>query len=264
MKAMLKKIRKWTRPSFLKVVAEINRIRSIPRFQQGSTMILGKKLLFTDSASFIQSYHEIFEQQVYLFHADSSRPLIIDCGSNIGLSILFFKRCFPAARIIGFEPDPGLFELLQANLNQFGLTDVEVHQKAVLDVPQSVTFSSQGGSSGHLDDNREGANQVSIPVEAVALHPFITEPVDLLKIDIEGAEFRVLTSLTSHLHLVRRLFVEYHSMVGKVQELDQLLSLLRNAGFRYYIFPAVERKFPFQGLEVEDGMDMQLNIYAIR
>ena len=227
-------------------------------------MILGRKLLFSDSASFIQSYHEIFEQHVYLFNADSRHPYIIDCGSNIGLSILYFKKCYPEARIIGFEPDPGLFELLRANLIEFGLSDVMVYQRAVLDKSQSVLFTSQGGSSGHLDDNGETPNHAGIQVEAVSLHPYIKEPVDLLKIDIEGAEFRVLTSLAGQLQLVRRLFVEYHSMAGRAQDLDQLLAILRNAGFRYYVFPAVERRFPFQGVEVEDGMDMQLNIYAIR
>ena len=58
---------------------------------------------------------EIFRKGAYLFHTDKKQPLILDCGSNIGMSILFFKMLYPGARIIGFEPDPDTFEILRAD-----------------------------------------------------------------------------------------------------------------------------------------------------
>ena len=159
MKAMLKKSEKWTRPSFLKVVAEINRIRSIPGFNRSSTMIR-KKLLFTDSDSFIQSYHEIFGTTGFI----CSMLTILPAYHRLRIEYWFvhplFKRCFPAAGLLDLNLIRSRFiRTAPGQPESVGPTDVEVHQKAVLDV-HSRSSSSQGGSSGHLDDNREGANQV--------------------------------------------------------------------------------------------------------
>src|SRR5262245_6977657 len=57
-------------------------------------------------ASFVYMFEEIFAKASYSFHSDTDRPLIFDCGSNIGMSVLFFKKLYPTARITAFEPDP--------------------------------------------------------------------------------------------------------------------------------------------------------------
>ena len=41
---------------------------------------------------------------------------VIDCGANIGMSITYFKRLYPKSKIIGFEPDPKIFETLKKNI----------------------------------------------------------------------------------------------------------------------------------------------------
>ena len=74
---------------------------------------------------------EIFEEAEYSFDCDKSDPIILDCGSHIGLSIAWFKRRFPEARIIAFEPDPQNFELLQTNIGINGFEGVELLNLAV-------------------------------------------------------------------------------------------------------------------------------------
>ena len=49
---------------------------------------------------------DIFVRRIYHFESHRSDPLIIDCGSNIGLSILYFVSTYPSSRVIAFEPDP--------------------------------------------------------------------------------------------------------------------------------------------------------------
>jgi FkbM family methyltransferase len=259
------KIKKWSSPKFVRQALEIRRLSRYPRFKRGETTLLGKKMIFSDGASFVQSYHEIFEQQVYFFETDKMDPVIVDCGSNIGLSIIFYKMLFPKAQIIGFEPDPVLFSLLNANITKFGL-EVELHQVAVFNTNEPVLFFSQGGSSGHVVDVEEAmaCDRVIIKVPSTTLSPFLTRNVDFLKIDIEGAEYRVIKSIENKLHLVRILFVEYHSFKNSNQELDLILGLLQRAGFRYYLYPAIEKPKPFSGDFYSEKMDMQLNIYAIR
>jgi hypothetical protein len=72
----------------------------------GTVNLMDYTISFCGRASFLYLFEEIFAKASYLFHSDTDRPLIFDCGSNIGMSVLFFKKLYPAARITAFEPDP--------------------------------------------------------------------------------------------------------------------------------------------------------------
>jgi hypothetical protein len=61
----------------------------------------------------LHTYTEIFTKGIYSFRCTTEAPLIIDCGSNIGMSILNFKTQYPKSRIIAFEPDNSNFEILK-------------------------------------------------------------------------------------------------------------------------------------------------------
>src|SRR5688572_8635835 len=82
------------------------RIRKLPRYTPFTTELLGAPVRCVDGASFVASYSEIFKRGIYRFETPSESPQIIDCGANIGLSVIYFKRLFPAARITAFEADP--------------------------------------------------------------------------------------------------------------------------------------------------------------
>src|SRR5215475_2749877 len=74
------------------------------------------KVRINDGPNFYYLYKDIFENRVYHFDAWRSDPLIVDCGSNIGMSVLYYKQEHPLARIIAFEPDPAIFRYLQENI----------------------------------------------------------------------------------------------------------------------------------------------------
>ena len=89
--------------------------------------------------------------------------------------------------------------------------------------------------------------------------------IDLLKIDIEGAEVEVLNDCVENFHRVKLLFVEYHSFTNEEQKLDDLLGVLKKAGFRYYINSiGGSSKNYFLNRADNNGFDLQLNIYACR
>lgn len=105
----------------------------------------------------------------------------------------------------------------------------------------------------------------TIRVSAVPLRELLgDEPVDLLKMDIEGAECDVLAGQDAALAQVKRVFVEYHSYVKNPQRLDELLALFRRSGFRVQIHPELISPRPFVARPDDDGMDHRLNIYAWR
>jgi hypothetical protein len=93
------------------------------------------------------------------------------------------------------------------------------------------------------------------------LNQFLDRDVDFLKIDIEGNELEVLKSCSESLKNVSKIFLEYHSFKDSSQELSELLKILENNHFRYFLNSATQRTKPF-AFKSNEAMDLQVNIYA--
>src|SRR5688572_22248417 len=74
---------------------EIKRISALPRNEIFETTLLGNPIKGNSPGSFLFIYDELFKEGVYDFAPQSQSPFIIDCGVNIGLSIIYFKQRFP-------------------------------------------------------------------------------------------------------------------------------------------------------------------------
>lgn len=236
-------------------------IKKKHRYKQENIVINKLEITFIDSLSFFYQYKDIFEKKIYNFKSKSNSPLIIDCGSNIGLSILFFKGIYPKSRVIAFEPDPSIFSVLKENIERNGYNDVELINKAVWTNETVLGFLPDGADGGRIP-SIEGDGIIVVP--AACLSSYIDEQVDFLKIDIEGAETVVLRSCKDKLNNVNNIFIEYHSMVNEKQSLHQLLQILSEANFRVHINSISEKKQPFIQRERNSFFDMQLNIFAFR
>lgn len=237
------------------------KLKFIPRFKQSKLSFFSKPFELNDSSSFVSTYEELFIKKIYEFKTDRKDPLIIDCGANIGLSAIYFKKLYPAARIIAFEPDETIFRLLKKNVLSQNMIDIELHQKAVWILNGDLTFFSQGGLSGHIV-GEQGGNTIQVP--CIRLRDYLNQPIDFLKIDIEGAEYEVLKDVKDLLIHVKYLFVEYHSDRSSEQCLDEILKILKESGFRYHIQEAFSSEQPFMGVRVMLDNDLQLNVFAYK
>ncbi len=246
----------------VRAARELRRLKKSPRYVPFTTSVLGQPIQGVDGPSFYYSFREIFNEQIYSFRTESKTPRIIDGGSNVGLSILYFKKHYPQARITGFEPDPQIFAVLQRNLDAFELHDVELVQKAIWTEETQLRFHHEGADGGHLVDGQP--DQTSISVDACAMRTYLQEPVDLLKLDIEGAEVDVIVDCRAELENVQNLFVEYHSFADRPQRLSEMTAALTDAGFRYQIQTQYASKQPLLTREHQLGMDLQLNVFAYR
>jgi FkbM family methyltransferase len=225
------------------------------------SFIFNKKIKMTDSFWYLHSLNELFVEEVYQFSSENKTPRIIDCGSNIGLSVIYFKRLFPNAKIIAFEPDNDICAIAHHNLQQFGITDVDLQQKAVWTNNDPLFFAKHGSLSGQVVDE-EASN--TIRIETIRLKDYLQEKVDFLKIDIEGPEFDIIKDCKDDLKNVENIFVEYHSFAENPQMIGELLIYLKDAGFKLYLKeawenmknPYMEKKGPF--------FDLQLNIFGYR
>jgi FkbM family methyltransferase len=195
---------------------------------------------------------EIFEGGEYRFDCERGDPLILDCGSHIGLSVAWFKRRFPRARIVAFEPDPQSFRLLQTNVAANGFEGVELLNLAVSSRRGTARFFGEFEvadpmSSAHSLREDWGTQRSDrwILVDTVPLADYITGPVDYLKLDIEGMETEVLQSIAPRLHLVGALGLEFHGTGPRAGEDEaRVLRLLEDGGFRVSIARKTRAIFP--------------------
>lgn len=183
-------------------------------------------------------FREAFVDLDYYFEARAPRPAIVDCGSNIGMSVLFFKSLYPQAMIVGFEPAAASFVLLRENLLRCGLDDVAVHNLAVGAVDETIEFFEAAKGSLTASANPHRASAQRTQVEQRRVSAFITAPVDLLKIDVEGSEWGVLQDLveTDRISMIDQMIIEYHHHLEPSDDrFAEFLALLQLHGFGYQI-----------------------------
>jgi len=208
--------------------------------------VLGATMKVADYGTFLGLTSEIFFHRIYSFETTSPSPMILDAGSNIGMSILFFKHLYPRCRVIGFEPDPQTFELLQANAQRNRWQGVDLHNKALHSSEGDINFYSDPDriASGKMSTVRErfpeSANRAvrCQKVQTVRLSTFIQEEIDLLKMDVEGAEIAVISELAAsgRLRLIKEMFIEYHHHLKSDEDnLSRMLRPLEDNGFGYQI-----------------------------
>lgn len=215
-----------------------------------------------DALSFIFQFKHIFVNKMYHFQTSNPQPLIYDCGANVGLSVLYYKKYFPGSRIKAFEADSDIASTLVQNLKRNSIKDVVVVNKAVWIDNNGVDFSADYADGGSIYN--EGNK---IKVESIRLRDLIAseEKIDLIKINVEGAELDVIPDCDGVLNKADNLYIEYHSFPKMEQKLDVILNVLKRNGFRYYIQNIVSpNAIPSKEQLMAEELDLQLHIFAYK
>lgn len=243
---------------------ELEALNGLPRGTQGAIPVDGRPFHYHDAGDFYVTYKEILLNEQYKFTANTSSPYIIDCGANMGLSVFYFSQLYPEAHIVAFEPEGPIFSVLQKNVQQFAAgKKVEVHQKAVWDSETTLHFFTDRGMGGSVVNTYK--NQVPQEVKTIRLADYLQQPVDFLKLDIEGAEYTVLNDCEPYLKNVQHVFVECHSFIDKEQRLEEVLAMLKRSGFRYHLRQSFSRQHPFVDTDIAcETMDMAINVFGYR
>jgi FkbM family methyltransferase len=224
--------------------------------------VLDYKIDVPDMASFLGQFRELFTDDNYKFTAQSNEPVIYDCGANIGLSCLYFKSLYPKAKIIAFEADKNIADILSMNLKNNNIEDVVVVDSAVWIHDSGIEFSIEGSDSGSIQGL---GNKIKIPsVRLKSILEKSNSEIDLLKIDIEGAEYEVIKDCKQSLNNVKNIFIEYHSWNSSPQKLSEILAVLEENNFRYFINTVCGRSQPFINKGEDQNMDLQLNIFGVK
>lgn len=224
--------------------------------------LFGKPLYFSHSIELVNALKEIFIHDVYKQQL-RDHPFIIDCGANIGLSIISLKQQYPNAEIIAYEPDEKNFQLLTRNIKSFSYENVSLLKEAVWIDDTTLRFSNEGLMSSKIET---GAAENTIKIKAIKMRNILDREVDFVKMDIEGAEYTVLKDIADKLYLVKNLFLEYHGTFAQNGELAEIITLIHKAGFNFYIKEAANLfDYPFYRIKKSTiSYDVQLNIFCFR
>jgi FkbM family methyltransferase len=181
------------------------------------------------SDSFVHS--EIFEHEYYSLPVERPPATVLDLGANIGLSTIYFARMFPGARLACVEPIPENLQVLACNLNLNGI-EAEVISAAIDVCDGKVWMESINGYYGHKIVAERGHSFTGqFEVSAVSIPSILRRlgwsRIGLLKMDIEGHEWRLLSENCDWLHVVDTMCFEWHDQPGE----SELTRLANQFGF---------------------------------
>ena len=211
----------------------------LPIKSEVSHVIFGFKVTAYNFGTLLFLFKEIFITKDYFFESDTKTPKIIDCGANIGMSVLYFKFIFPNCSIIAFEPNPRAFYLLKKNIEQNNLKNIVIYNLALSDVKGEINFFTGTDDQILLASTikeRGGIHQIKIETEL--LSTFLTESIDLIKMDIEGSETKVIKDLvlTQKISVSKQYIIEYpHKIDNEKSSLSSFLIPFEKTGFDYNI-----------------------------
>jgi len=193
--------------------------------------LLGFSVYFRNRAELINLVEETFIYQVYGIRIEKRSPVIIDCGSHIGLSVLYFTHVFPNAKILCFEPDEDNFQLLKKNVEKNGLTNITVYNLALTDSEGNGILYRGDASINSSLFAREGTHAAKVNFRR--LSSMLSTEVDILKLDVEGAEKTIIDDLilTGKIKLVNNIIMEYHPEITGAKP-QEMMDLLARSGYR--------------------------------
>lgn len=194
----------------------------------------------TEREEYIRVRSVVSEEQVLKTLMDRIEPddVVFDVGANIGMFACFAGRVLESGRVIGFEPEPTNRRRAIQNLLQ-NADDVEfsVYSGALFDSDGKTELQVAGGlgTGTHSLISHTGEDTVTVPTQrAETLIDDQGYPIpDVVKVDVEGAEFRVLDGFGRYLSEVGTVICEVHT--EKIQEFGDSVSAvesrLEQAGF---------------------------------
>lgn len=232
MNPFIKKIDYLFEGSFNEIIETIGKqLKSYPRRNPGKLKIDGIPFAFADLHSFYHQAIQIFKSNIYGFKTDKDNPVILDCGAHVGLASIYFATKYPNSTIHAFEADPTIAKILAENINSFGLKSVNIHPQAVWTNEEGVGFNKSGDDSGFICAEEPGSPQ---KIPSIRLKQFIeNQHVDLLKLDIEGAEYDVIRDCDEVLANVKNIIIEVHKFQDHNGSLGDILNVLEKNRFEY-------------------------------
>jgi FkbM family methyltransferase len=187
-------------------------------------------------------YNEVLLRGAYDFDIPFLPKTIVDVGANIGMVSIYYANKYPDARIIAVEPEASNFAILLRNIEAY--PNIRPIHAALWNRNGEVNVSQNSSARKSFDkwafvvQESEG-----VPVRAVTMQTLMSDmqisSIDILKVDIEGAEKEVFESC-DWMQCVQCLIIEVHDQIklgcsAAVDSVAQDFSTLRRGETSFYL-----------------------------
>ena len=172
----------------------------------------GTRFLFAANLPFetlsYSLYMEESEPRTYEYMTSQGGGIFVDVGANIGGYSIRLARRFE--KVISVEPNPRVAELLRKNVQLNGLGNIEIVQGAASDLDGEAILSVPPGRDALSSIVREFPGGEHFKVNTMTLDGLLDkyDKIDLIKIDVEGAELKALKGAAKSLEKTSRVVVE--------------------------------------------------------
>lgn len=164
----------------------------------------------------VAAFEQVFIDREYDLPIGDMRPkFIIDGGANVGCASVFFAQKFPQASIWAFEPERSNYEILEQNGKRF---DNITTMKAAIWSSDTYVEIQNPNDEKWAFRVQQAATDGSSRVQALSIPSILkmagADRVDILKIDIEGAERELFDESSAHwIHRVDVIIIELHDWI---------------------------------------------------
>jgi FkbM family methyltransferase len=238
--------------SKLEYFKDVLRLHSSRWKDIGHLNLFGFEITYNSWDALSHLLTEIFVDFCYYTTLRTEAPVIFDIGANIGIAALFYKKIYPASVIYSFEPDPDTFLILDNNIRNNGLKDVFAFKAAISNIRGKTKLHVPSWSNGSSSLLREKVEiEMGYASRCTATKPFLEEKevdvlkcadfiaenkishIDIMKIDVEGAEDAIMSDISGKLEIIDVIFMEYHYAADLIKKnsLASIISILERAGF---------------------------------
>ena len=165
----------------------------------------------------LPTFDQVFIRQDYVFDVEKTPAVIVDAGANIGLASIYFASKFPDSHIIAIEPEASNFDMLKKNVAPY--SNITPVNAALWNRNEEINLVDPGlGKWGFMTQGEnykeEGLGRVTHRVQGMTIDKIMDdnhlEKIDILKLDIEGAEREVFIDSSSWINKVNALIIELH------------------------------------------------------
>ena len=174
-------------------------------------------LIVRKNTSDIHCFRQVFIQKDYNIKLKNKPKTIIDLGANVGYASMYFSKKYPNSKIISVEPEIKNYEIMKKNCSQF--KNVFPIHAGIWSKKANLKIVDDGSGEWGLKTT-EVKNKKDADVSAISIDSIIKEhkikKIDILKIDIEGAEENLFSkNYKKWLSITDTIIIELHEWMKR-------------------------------------------------
>lgn len=227
--------------------------------------IEGNKIYLDENDSLFLSSSMMHEKTIVNLVKNEIKKgdVVIDIGAHIGYyTVLFAKLVGPEGKVFAFEASPTNFEILKKNISVNGYKNVILNNKAVSDKNGKLTLYITGRTSTEnflfKPENFTNSSKIkqTVEIDSITLDDYFQDfdgEINFLKMDISGAEPRVMKGMSSILNKNNSLKIQQEWWPNAIRthgfEPDSHLKLLTEMGYKIYEIDGAKNKLNLATIE---------------